>query len=206
MAGSGYWEAVQCFVDDLQAAVYRVTPAILRAYGPFSFAESIGRLALSEPIARLNGGNGRCGLSLAMRFRVAPAASKEDRWEIQTFAYVYQLYLDDREIIAYHWDHEGASTGGVTIPHAHFGKELPHPTMSREDREAIGSIAAAHMPTGLVSFTDVLRMVTRDFGVELNRLQGETIDDALVGVDRALSTAEAALQASFDWVGRRSSQ
>lgn len=133
---------------------------------------------------------------------VAPHAVKTDGWEMRTFAYVWQIYMDDREIIAYHWDHEGVSTGGMTRPHAHFGKELPHPRMRPEDREALGMAAAAHWPTEHVPFSALLRMATRDFGVEPIRYQGESIQESVIGAERSFSQADATLNASFSWVGR----
>lgn len=138
-------------------------------------------------------------MSIAMRFRVEPAAEGGDRWEVRTFAYSYLLFRDDREIVAYHWDHEVANPGAVRTPHVHFGKDLPHPGLPAEDREQIGSLAAAHMPTGVIPFTSILRTAIRDLGVEPPRHQGEGLGDARVGADRSFAEAEAALAASFSW-------
>jgi hypothetical protein len=166
LAGSGSWETAQVFIEALQRAVSRVTPAILRPFVPFAPDEQVFRLELSVPRAPLNGAMGRYSISIARRFRMAPSPVVLGTWEVQTFAYFYQLYVDDREYIAYHWDDEGVSTGGVSTPHAHFGKELSHSDMRQEDRDNIHALAAAHMPTGTIAFTEILRMVTRDFGVE----------------------------------------
>jgi hypothetical protein len=199
LVGSGYWEAAQLFIDALQAAVARVTPAILRSFPPFAPDESVFRLALSVPRAPLNGGGGRYSLAIGLRFRVEPDAETDARWDVRTFAYFYQLYVDDREYLAYHWDHEGVSTGGVSTPHAHFGKELPHAGMPRADRDDIHALAAAHMPTGPIAFTEVLRMVVREFGVEPFRLQGESEAESRVSAERAFGEAESALRDSFAW-------
>lgn len=102
MAGSGYWEAIQVFHESLQAAVARVTPAILLREGPLSPDEPIGRLRLSESVAPLGSSRSDYALSMAMRFRVESLPMGDDRWDIQTFAYSYLLFRDDREVIAYH--------------------------------------------------------------------------------------------------------
>ena len=203
LVGSGYWEAAQLFIETLQAAVARVTPAILRQFVPFTPDQSVFRLELSGAPARLNGGKGRYSLAIGLRFRVMPSEVEDEHWEVQTFAYFYQLYVDDREYIAYHWDDEGISTGGVSTPHAHFGKQLPHPEMRREDRDNIHALAATHLPTGTIAFTDILRMVIREWGVEPYRLQGETIEESRISAERTFGEAEAALKSSFEWFTRQ---
>jgi hypothetical protein len=134
-----------------------------------------------------------------MRFRVVPASAGDDRWEVQTFAYSYLLFRDGREVVGYHWDVEAAGTGAVRTPHVHLGKDLAHPGLPREDRDRLGSLAAAHMPTGLIPFTDILRSAIRDFGVDPIRRQGESVQDARAGAERSLVEAEAAMRASFVW-------
>ena len=132
-----------------------------------------------------------------MRFRAEPVLASDHPWEIQTFAYSYLLYRDDREIIAYHRDLEAAGAGAVRTPHLHLGKDLSHPGLPQEDRDRIAVLAAAHLPTGLVPFTEILRTAIRDFGVKAMRRQGESVDDAQTGAERSFVEAEAAMRASF---------
>ena len=185
-------------------AVARVTPAILRIEGPFTPNEPRGRLYLSEPRAPLGGRGAALALSLAMRFRVEPATVGDDRWEIRTFAYSYLVFRDDREVVGYHWDHEGVGSA-VRIPHVHRGKDLPHAGLPRADRDRLGWLAAAHMPTGPIPFTAILRTAIRDFGVEQRRSHGESIEDALQRAESSFREAEAALTASFECWSRRGS-
>jgi hypothetical protein len=133
-----------------------------------------------------------------MQFRIEPATIGDDRWEIRTFAYSYLLFRDDREIVGYHWDHE-AVAGAVRTPHVHLGKDLTHAGLPREDRDRLGSLAAAHMPTGPMPFTAILRTAIRDFDVEPLRRQGETIEDARTGAEHSLREAETVLMTSFEW-------
>ena len=89
--------------------------------------------------------------------------------------------------------------GAVGFPHVHIGKDLPHSGMSPYDRNLLDAVAAAHLPTGLIPFTDVLRMVIRDFGVEPIRYPGETEQAARIGAERSFAAAGEALRASFGW-------
>jgi hypothetical protein len=134
-----------------------------------------------------------------MRFRVQPVSTDDDRWQIQTFAYSYLLFRDDREIVGYHWDDEAVAAGAVRTPHVHLGKDLPHLGLPREDRDRLGSISAAHLPTGLIPFTEVLRAAIRDFGVDPIRQRGDSPDDARVRAERTFEEAEAAMVESFIW-------
>lgn len=134
-----------------------------------------------------------------MRFRIEPAVTGDDRWEIQSFAYSYLLFREDRVIVAYHWDHEGTSTGAVRTPHMHMGKELPHSDMKAADRERLNELAGMHLPTGPIAFTSILRAVVRDLGVSPRQFQGENAADARTTTDRRFIEAEAALVSSFDW-------
>lgn len=71
--------------------------------------------------------------------------------------------------------------------------------MPPRDRDLLESIAAAHLPTGPIPFSDVLRMVVRDFGVEPVRHPGETAAAARDAAEHSFAEAGAALRASFAW-------
>jgi hypothetical protein len=181
-----------------------MTPAKLLRKGPFPPRDPIGSLYLAEtkvPLSR--SGKHVIRLSLSLLFRVEPPDENAERWEIQTLGYTYLLFFVDREIAAYHWDHDAAGSGSVRSPHAHVGKELPHSAMLLEDRDRVSALSSAHMPTGTVPFTAILQTVIRDFGVEPLRFQGESMEEARVRAERAFSEAEAVLMASFDWNRRR---
>jgi hypothetical protein len=74
--------------------------------------------------------------------------------------------------------------------------------MSPDDRDRIGELAAAHLPTGTIPFTAILRTAVRDFGVEPLRHPGESIEDTRARTEEAFVEAEAALMASFEWWNR----
>ena len=181
-----------------------VISAKLLLKGPFPPRNPIGNLYLSETRALL-GRHARNTIefSLSLKIRVDPPDVDAERWEIQTVSYAYLLLYGGREIASYHWNFEATGAGAVLTPHAHFGKELPNLAMSPEDRAILGTLASAHMPTGTVPFTALLRTVIRDFGVEPKPLQRESMEDARVRTDQILSEAETLLLSSFDWWSRK---
>ena len=132
-------------MDTLQSAIARATPAILIRSGPFPPGENSGHLRLSEPRARLGGARTNLSLTVAVSFRVLPTEAGGGRWEIQTTAYSYLLFLDDSEMIANHWDPFPLGGGGVRFPHVHLGKDLRHAGMPQREREKLGLLSAAHV-------------------------------------------------------------
>lgn len=102
-------------------------------------------------------------------------------------------------MIAYQWNPYDSRKGVVPWPHVHVGKDLPHSEMLQRDREHLGSLSSAHLPTGLVPFPHVLRMAIRDFGVMSIRHHGESDEDADRETTSSFARAVVALKQSFGW-------
>ncbi len=134
-----------------------------------------------------------------MRFRFASTNVENDGSVFQTTAYSYLPLRDGREMVAYQWDPLDSRIGVAPWPHVHVGKDLPHVEMLLSDRQWLGALAAAHLPTGLVSFTELFRMLNRDFGLTYVRNQGESQNDADQAAIRSIAVASAALKQSFQW-------
>jgi hypothetical protein len=84
------------------------------------------------------------------------------------------LYVDDeRECIAYHWHARGASP--IVWPHLHVSAPAGPLDLSR-----------AHLPTGPVALSAVLRCAVGDLGVRPLRRDWAAV---LVDAERALATA-----------------
>ena len=160
------------------------------------------RMILSERRAMLHGTGGRQAISIELRFRVAPSLVRTERWEVQTFAYSWMLYYDNREEVAYHWDDEPIGDAGFREPHLHLGRDLIHSGIPRPDRDRMSVLAKAHLPTGHVPFTALLRTAIREFGVVPRREHGESESALAARVERDLSNAESALIESFGWCAR----
>lgn len=73
------------------------------------------------------------------------------------------------EVVAYHWHPESAE--GSANPHVHFG-----PASARPDSAVrTGELHKVHFPTGIVSLTDVVRLVIDEFKVEPRRSDWQAI-------------------------------
>jgi hypothetical protein len=88
------------------------------------------------------------GLRVRLRARVGPVEDDPGRWQVQIVAYQYALLdREAREYLAYHWHPEGSSH--VTEPHLHLGPAA---------EVGVPVLAAAHLPTGPVSLTALVRL------------------------------------------------
>jgi hypothetical protein len=81
----------------------------------------------------------------------------------ERIGYTYQILETDRqEILAYHWHPIGFS--GVMHPHFHLPNRFPPIIAGRGQREIV--LSDMHIPTGFVTFADIVRLLIDEFGVE----------------------------------------
>jgi hypothetical protein len=100
-------------------------------------------------------GTGRLALTVVHHYRILEDSTTPGSWLVVTAGYFYTLWArDGPEFIAYHWHPDQQSW--ATFPHLHL-----------ESHAQVGhkSLEAAHLPTGLVSLTDVLQLAIRELGV-----------------------------------------
>jgi hypothetical protein len=173
VAGRTPREAVRNFVDTLQRALACVTPTVVDVGGGYYPAEEPHRLTLraGEPV-RLRG-VARISLSVRMRYRIVEAPGPGGPWNVNIVAYQHALWdRDGREIVAYHWHPDGESD--VITPHVHLGAGA-----------AVGhaGLRDAHLPSGLVTLDDVLRLALVNLGAEpLRRDWREVLEASRVGL------------------------
>lgn len=181
-------ELYEAFRRPVQSAIACFTKATLRSRPPFAPNQEFP-LELSEARVPL-GRNAAYVLRFAQRYRVAQRDGRE--WEVQTTAYSYWL-LDraGHELLLYQWIPAGLSP--VTTPHLHVGA-LAHPHVSAlvQAQAPLAPLTRAHLPTGFISLTDILRMAVADLGVE-------PLERNPRSVAGRLAAADAALRASFVW-------
>ncbi|MGH2562184.1 MAG: hypothetical protein ACRDJH_24250 [Thermomicrobiales bacterium] len=122
-------------------------------------------------------------------------------WTVRTSSYSYWVYdTDGTELVTYQWEPAGRSP--VKTPHVHIGKALGSGDIPEPVRRRFARLAAAHLPTGLIPVTDILRSAIRDFGVEpLRRVPGDSATIDWDGIDRLLRAADVALRESFEDTG-----
>lgn len=143
-------EALEPVHSALQRAVLCVAQAQIVNRTP--------RLTL-HPASVLIGRQRRFLLSSDHYYEIAAPKRKTDGWTLRTIGYRYTLSDQaDTEIVSYHW-HPTAQSD-VVAPHLHLGNALLPP---------MSSFRRLHLPTGLITFAELLRMVIVDLGVESRR-------------------------------------
>lgn len=154
MAGNTPAGAVRNYLDPLRLAVSCVTRSVIQVGGGYQARTEPHILALGaiEPV-RVRAAAPMC-ITIAEQYNILQHADR-GVWEVATAGYWYYLYEDAdaaRELIAYHW-HPG---GRYSYPHVHPGHRM---------REALGRKPALHLPTGLITMNDFLRMLIEEFDV-----------------------------------------
>lgn len=122
-------------------------------------------------------------LQVRLRYRLASVGR---RWQAETVAYSYLLLnREGLELLALQWDLLARSP--VTTPHLHVGRALDHPALPLPFRRGLRRLVKAHVPTGFVSVSAILRTTIDDLGAPPARPDW----------DRRLAEADAAIRASF---------
>ena len=186
-------ELYEAFRQPLQAAISCFTRATLLSPPPFT-ANQVFPLRLSQEPTAL----GRRPAFFLRFVHAYQLAQRAGEWEVQTTAYSYWL-LDNHqnELVVYQWATAGVSK--VVTPHLHIRAlakftetgptEEPPLTTSKE---AIDLLVRAHLPTGHILLSEILRMAVDDLGVE-------PLEADRQKVDQRLTTADAVLRASLAW-------
>ena len=110
-------------------------------------------------------GPSRLMLRLEQYYRIAESPSPRTSWQVEIVGYDYAVYdSDEREILLYHWHPRGGSP--VATPHLHLGNGAQ--VGRREVRDA-------HLPTGHVPLSDMLRLLIEDMAVHPRRQDWGTV-------------------------------
>ncbi len=146
-------DAAQFFRDPLQQALHCLTPAKFDFPREYPTGTAL-KLAIGavEPV-RLSGDYPLL-LSATIRFHIIADAPTAHRVSMRGYEYAL-LHGNGRELLVYHWHPESRSA--VTSPHLHVkaGADL-----RREE------FARAHIPTGWVTFQDVIWLAITQFGAK----------------------------------------
>jgi hypothetical protein len=93
-------------------------------------------------------------------------------FEVLRVGYRYQLHEpNERELLAFHWHPYGLSD--AWHPHLHLSSRIPSFELGANAEPT--NLAAMHIPTGFVTFADVVRLLITEFGVEPRRADWESI-------------------------------
>ena len=99
-------------------------------------------------------------------FRVRKDKSQGSLYNVEIVGYHYIVhYSEQREILAYHW-HPGPREF-VQTPHLHLGSG------ARVGFDPL--VSKTHLPTGYVTFREIIRALIRDLSVEPIRSDWEDV-------------------------------
>jgi hypothetical protein len=130
-------------------------------------------LAVSENPIQLRRPPGlpRLVFAASQLFSIVEDTRYDGEWKARTLAYIYSIQVSEpengtreQEVIAWHW--HPLTTPDRPAPHMHVRSELP----------VLGvTLAKLHIPSGRVSFEEVIRFLIEDFQVEAARDGWRTI-------------------------------
>jgi hypothetical protein len=129
------------------------------------------RLTLGQPAPlRLNSG-GRIVIMISADFvdRASTAENSSDGF--LPAGYFFQISEQaHREILAYHWHPDGRSR--MTTPHLHVSSRLPLIQLSENSTVSLSDM---HLPTGVVTIQEIVRLLIVEFQVEPRRSDWDAI-------------------------------
>ncbi len=97
-----------------------------------------------------------------LRYDYVIDSAKGSGYDVLAIGYRYHvLDLEGREIVAYHWHPTGVSP--VTYPHVHLSRRLAPIPVGRGGEPV--ALADMHLPSGVVTFADVVRLLITEFEV-----------------------------------------
>lgn len=106
-------------------------------------------------------------------YQIVPARiHSQNGFLVSTSAYRYHILdRDGREILAYHCHPDGVSS--VTEPHLHLSGRLS--PLDTGPRDIPVRFDEMHLPTGMVTLAQVVRLLITEFGVEPRRDDWEAV-------------------------------
>ena len=159
MPGRTPAEAVNEYLQSAQLAISCVTDAVATVDGGYYVSHTSHTLSLNQGRPVRIGGTSGVWLVFRQYYRIVRSEVPPALWTVAEEGYRYRILdADHREILAYHWHPTGLSS--YAAQHLHIG----HGAMIRREE-----LHRAHLPTGHVSVTDILRLLIRDFSASPRR-------------------------------------
>ena len=156
-------EAVAKYQSGIQRLLSCVSNSVVSVAGGY-YPSSVPHSLIAE--SGLLRGASRLMLTLEQYYRIAePPSSRTAPWQVEIVGYDYAVYdSDEREILLYHWHPHGGSP--IALPHLHLGSGAQ--VGRREVRDA-------HLPTGHIPLSALLRLLIVEMGVQPRRQDWDTI-------------------------------
>lgn len=157
-------EAVSNYQSGIQRLLSCVSDSVVGVAGGYYPSPIPHSLIANSGLLR---GPSRLILSLEQYYRIAEPLSPHTRWQVEIVGYDYAVYdSDEREVLVYHWHPRGESS--ATTPHLHLGHGAQ---VGRRD------VRDAHLPTGHVSLSDLIRLLIEEMGAQPRRQDWDTVLD-----------------------------
>ena len=167
MQGRTPVEAVRNYIDPIQIAVSCVTDSVVSVDGGYYPSAMPHLLTMNRETPVRLGGESRLWFLLHKYYRVIESDLPSDSWMVEETGYRYAVIdTEGKDVLEYHWHPVGESP--VVAPHLHIG----HGAMIGR-----AEIGGAHLPTGQVTISDILRMLIRDFSITPRRSDWEFVLD-----------------------------
>ena len=155
LAVSNYQSGIQLLLSCVSNSVVGVAGGYYPSPIPHSLIADSGLLR----------GSSQLMLRLEQYYRIAEPPLPRTRWQVEIVGYDYAVYdSDEREILLYHWHPRGGSP--VATPHLHLGNGAQ---VGRRE------VRGAHLPTGHVPLSDLLRLLIEEMGVQPRRQDWDTV-------------------------------
>ena len=155
-------EAVSNYQSGIQRLLSCVSNSVVSVAGGYYPSPVPHSLIANSGLLR---GSSRLMLRLEQYYRITEPPSSRTPWQVEIVGYDYAVYdSDEREVLLYHWHPHGGSP--VVSPHLHLGNGAQ--VGRREVRDA-------HLPTGHVLLSALLRLLIDEMGVQPRRQDWDTI-------------------------------
>ncbi len=167
MRGRTPVEAVSNYIAPIQLAVSCVTDSVVSVDGGYYPSAMPHLLTMNRQTPVRLGGQSRLRFRLRQYYRITESDSPGTSWMVMETGYRYAVTdADGRDVFEYHWHPVGQSP--IVAPHLHigYGAMATRPEFS-----------GAHLPTGQVSISEILRTLIRDFSVTPRRSDWESVLD-----------------------------
>ena len=158
-------EAVNNYQSEVQRLVSSVTDAVVGVGGGYYPSPNPHFLTMSGGLPVALSGPSRLTLRLQQNYRIAESGVAGEGWQVDVVGYNYAV-LDSElaEVLLYHW--HPVSNSRVKSPHLHLKQGAKVGRVEVRD---------AHLPTGEVSLSAVLRVLIEEIGVNPRRSDWESI-------------------------------
>ena len=165
MLGRTPAEAVAHYIDTMQQPVSCVTNAVVGVDGGYYVSDMPHTLSLNRRHPVRLAGTSRLWIAFRQYYRIVESELPRIRWTVIETGYEYSIMdADQREILAYHWHPTGRSS--FISQHIHIGHGA---FLTREE------LHTAHLPTGYVSLSDIIRLLIGDLRVTPRRSDWQSI-------------------------------